>query len=288
MGFDALGWAGVAVSAADSLFNRPSGGGASLKKQYKMQAEFGPDIAQQTAAQTIMGKVQGAREAGLHPLYAMGGGGAGPTFAMPGQSPSGSHKDLGASLMQMSQLQNQRERTSIDKKESASRLQNDELGRQLTQLRIDKIKNDAGNSPALVNTDPRSPYNLPNINPLVQEIKKGEVDTHMKKNPEQSLNVKSPMTRVRIGSQLVWVAVEELDEFMENPLLVGGLTVLYHGNKDVNWSQLWHEYRGRKLSPKEVTLGTQAMRSRMRTKTRAARTRSASAYKSRSHSHHYR
>ncbi len=97
-----------------------------------------------------------------------------------------------------------------------------------------------------VSNDKAQSITIPAHQTQGQEIRKGQSDVHMTRAREQSLNVKSPMTQVRLGSQNIWVPVEEMDEFMENPLAVGALTMGYHGNSKVDWKKLFSEYTGRK------------------------------------------
>lgn len=174
---------------------------------------------------SLQAQVRDAKAAGLHPLFAMGAsGGAGPGFSIPGQSSSGSlagqaiqraGRDLGAHF------------------DSKANLVNAQAALSAVELARHSLSNDTAQG-----------MTIPMHRPAFTEIQKGRSDVHMTKNPEQSLNVKSPMTQVRIGSQKVWVPVEEIDEFMENPLAVGGLTYIYHGNKNVSWSKLASEYAG--------------------------------------------
>lgn len=61
----------------------------SLRYQYQAQAKYQPDVI----SANIQGAVDGAKKAGLHPLFALGGStpSAGGGFSIPGQSESGSH-----------------------------------------------------------------------------------------------------------------------------------------------------------------------------------------------------
>lgn len=240
--FDSLGWAYLGASVLSGMGGLGGGSkdgfsGGDTRDAYRVARNYQPELTRANAWAQIEGTIGGARDSGIHPLYALGAGGGGgsPAFAMPGQSPSGSHKDIGRAMLDAAQSTQMR-------KESDSRIKNDELQRQLTQLRIDEIKNDAGRSPAVVSNDPKSPYVLPIINTAVQEIKKGEVQTYKKAAPEHNLNVISPMATVRIGSQKVSVPVDEVDAFFEDPLAIGAATYLYHGNKNINWKLLWMEY----------------------------------------------
>ncbi len=207
--------AAAGITAGASLLGSAFGGSSpGLGKQYRMAEQYTGYAA----------RVKQAKAAGLHPLFAMGGtAGSSPGFAIPGQKRSGSAarnaiEDIGkfgASIYQ--------EKANLVTAQAA--LSAVELARHTT-------------------SNDMAQMTIPMHRPEFQEIKKGQTDPHYTKSPEQSLNVKSPMTQVRIGSQKVWVPVEEIDEFMENPLAVGGLTVLYHGNKNVSWSKLANDYAG--------------------------------------------
>lgn len=183
---------------------------------------------------SIGSQVESAKAAGLHPLFALGGGaGSSPGFSIPGQSSTGSLTKQ-ALVNIGSQIG-----TMFDKKR-------DLINAQATLSAVELARHSMSNDTAQ-NIPPN--MTIPAHRKPFQEIRKGQVDTHVKGKPEQSTNVKSPMTRVRIGTQDVWVPVEEVDEFMENPLAVGGLTYAYHGNKNVDWTKLMKDYTGKRSLP---------------------------------------
>lgn len=186
------------------------------RKQYKLAEEF-------TGFQA---RVNQAKAAGLHPLFAMGSsGGSSPGFAIPGQSRQGSFAKkaiaeagtrMGSALADKTQLVNAQAALSA------------------VELARHSLSNDTAGQ-----------MTLPRHRPAFQEIQKGRTDAHMTKHPEQSLNVKSPLTQIRVGSQKVWLPLDEVDEFFENPLAIGAAVYAYHGNKNINWSKLFREYTGK-------------------------------------------
>lgn len=175
-------------------------------------------------------RVRQAKEAGLHPLFAMGTSStAGPGFAIPGQSRSGSYARKAIEDAGKLGVEIYKDKANL-------------VTAQAALAAVELARHSIGN-------DTAQRITLPSYQPDTQSVKKGQVDPFRTKNPEQSLNVKSPMTQVRIGSQKVWVPVEEIDEFMENPLAVGGLTYIYHGNKNVDWKRMANDYAGKNKSP---------------------------------------
>ncbi len=178
-------------------------------KNYQQQKEF--------AQNAIQWRTEDAQAAGIHPLFAMG---AATQSFQPGFTTGSGAGDAIRGL-----------------------------GRGMARAREDWLQAQIENTKAktaAIRSNATQDIVIPGITPQAQEIEKGRVTPFIKKAPEQSLNVKSPMTRVRIGSQKIWVPVEEMDEFMENPLAVGALTYIYHGNKNVDWGKVAKDYTGSK------------------------------------------
>jgi len=84
------------------------------------------------------------------------------------------------------------------------------------------------------------------MDPVTQKYEKGKFQAYDKRHPERSKNVMSPMTKVRLGSQEIWVPVEEVDSFIEDPLKVSILTMAYVGNKGVDWQKVYTDYTGKR------------------------------------------
>lgn len=226
MGFgSALGsLAGSMLGDAFGAKQDRRGARSSIRAQSEATREL-----RQTSFQDL---TSSAKAAGLHPLFALGAGAGGgsPGFSIPGQSATGSGTKQ--ALTNIGKMIG-------SKFDGPTNLVNAQAALSAVELARHSISNDVAQ-----NIPPH--MTIPAHRAKFQEIKKGEVDTHVMGKPEQSTNVKSPMTRVRIGSQDIWVPVEEVDEFMENPLSVGALTAAYHGNKDVNWTKVMKDYTGRR------------------------------------------
>ncbi len=227
-----------------------------LRKQYKYAERYSPRVLDATEAvnekyrnRVIQGKVADAKAAGLHPLYAMGapgpGSGGSPSFSMPGQSDSGSAQKNGlmaaahganniAQILATKELVEQQNKASIIARTSAAAGSNNMIGRHPSKM-----------------------------DPKTQEYKKGEFMAYDGRHPEQSRNVKSPWTKLRMGSQSIWVPTDEIDTFMEDPAMVGGATFLYHGNKNIDWPLLYNDFRKGGFTSAQVTKGTKNMFGRL-------------------------
>lgn len=236
------------ISAGASILGGAFGGkGQSIAK---MKRDYRIGRQQEDKYGGIGQRVRQAKEAGLHPLFALGANlGSSPSFSTAGQSARGSAAQQGLEGVARAAGSYGRNQTQLDLVHAQN---------QSSALRLAEHALSNDTSQSLVETT------LPKIESPTQEIKKGEVDTHMKKQPEQSTSVMSPYKRVRLGSQEVWVPTDEVDTFMEDPLAVGSLTYLYHGNKNVDWALLVNEFRGRKLTPGETSQGTKEMFKRLK------------------------
>jgi len=213
--FDSLG-------AGDIL--GPVIGGMFDNKQQKRDIRYQREFAQNA----IQWRTDDAVAAGVHPLFAMG---ANTTSFQPSM---GSGSAAGDAVRQISR--------NVANKELVN-LQKDLIKEQIENSRY-RRETDRANSQQEKNVDPT--IVLPRINQAVQEINKGQVDPFVKKNPEQSLNVKSIMSKIRIGKQEVWLPIDEIDEFFENPLAIGAAVFAYHGNKNIDWPRLFRDYTGKK------------------------------------------
>ncbi len=190
----------------------------------------------------IQRTVADARSAGIHPLFALGGatgGGSGP------YPTTGSALGEGLStIRKASNLARGKPQPSlvdlalIRSSDAGARASNARAALSEWTLSENKrIEQNSNSSQDVV---------VPAIDAISQEIKRGQVDPYVKKNPEQSLNVKSIMSKIRIGKQTVWIPIDEIDEFFENPLAIGAATMAYHGNKNVDWKQVMLDYTGKK------------------------------------------
>jgi hypothetical protein len=260
-------WGQIAAAGISAAGSALSGKGISTRK-YRVMTRLGHQLYNKYALpalraeqdysreqdeifrnRAIQGRVADAKAAGLHPLFALGGnvhsGGSYSVGGSPGgPAPQGGGSPEGAALAsigrQMQRAQERREQRQHEK---------DMLERQAQLSAIQVAKNNVSNDTAAALVDMHMKRNMPtryNYDPAIQEVKKGEVQTHLPGQREQSGRVTSPMTKFRIGSQNVWVAAEDLESFTEDPLAVGIMTMGYHGNKNVNWWQLIRDFTGNK------------------------------------------
>lgn len=232
---------------------------------------------------STLAQVQGAREAGLHPLFALGGGSASvsPTVTAgapqggslpPGQPRTGSFAQdaLAAVSAHYARVAGYRAQADLlEQQNKASQLKL--AAHQVSNDVATGIDAEVNRALAMSAGAPAKRGVIPQHHPATQEVKKGEVDTHRSGSPEQSMREKSPMTLVKVGSQEVWVPVEDLESFFEDPTIITLGTVYYHGNKNVDWAQLINEWMGRKPTPSQVTKGTRQMFKRNKIKTKSRR-----------------
>lgn len=247
----AIDWTGSIGLDAGSLLG---GNGPSLSFQYRRMRDHAAGINSESQRGSILGAVQGAREAGVHPVFALGGAqGAAPQMAIPGQSNSGSHADVGLQMI-----------SEAEKKRIDATTKNQELRNQLLQIELDKLKKPSGGLDADVQDVFNSNFAVPPIDTRVQELDKGKVQPFKKKSPTSNLNVISPATGVRIGSQKIYMLAEDAESLAENPMFILGMASMYKENKDVDWAQVWNEYTGAKPTPTQTTTGTFQMFERMK------------------------
>lgn len=225
----------------------------------------------------IQGKVADAKAAGLHPLYALGAAGnyttpastSHPGGSMP-QTTEGNFASKGLKAVarhyeRMAETKAAQDLVEKQAQLSAMKVAESAISNDTAMAAVD---DHFARNMAIARAAKKHVPGRPQINPHLEEIEKGKVQTHDPKHRERNKNVMSPMTKVRIGSQDVWVPTDEVDAFLEDPLAVGALTYIYDGNKNVNWAQLYNEYTGRVLTPSEVTKGTKNMFNRLGVKTR--------------------
>lgn len=108
----------------------------STRQNYEYAMRYMPRLVKKQSGAALTGTVNAAKAAGLHPLFALGGasgGGGAPAFSMPGQSPTGSFMDLGASAVRALT----KPATDIEKET----LKQARIQTQLLQLELDKVKN---------------------------------------------------------------------------------------------------------------------------------------------------
>lgn len=212
---------GVASGLASGLSGLVSGLFGRSSSSKRRAAEAREDSRYQRS-------VKDAKAAGLHPLFALGAGGSGsPGFSISGQSESGSvDKDVMRAMLKSSEPT----KTATD----PTGLVQAQTALAAVELARHSLSNDGAQT-----------ITIPRHQPMGQEVRLGQTDAHMTKNREQSLNVKSPMTSFRIGSQNVWLPVEDLETAMEDPLAVLTSAYSYHGNKNVDFYKLALEYSGK-------------------------------------------
>ncbi len=194
----------------------------------------------------IQRTVQDARLAGIHPLFALGGAtGSSSTYPSTGSQ-------VGTALNYLqgrSRLKADKARGQQSSLVDSSLIKQATANTRLANSRADTVEWELKNSirkRAEGTANSQQDFVAPDVFDPLQELKPGQVDPHFKKNREQSLNIKSIMSRIRIGDQDVWLPIDEIDEFFENPLAIGAAVFAYHGNKNVNWPKLFRDYTGKK------------------------------------------
>lgn len=208
------------------------GGGYSrskrlMRKQYQYATRYEPGLI----AARLKGTVDGARAAGLHPLFAMGGGvPSGGPGVMPGQSETGGQQSqaaLGFAELLL-RLDEKRESTDQARQQAMN-----------TAMRIieRKMTNDNLASQQLLDAEKQKAR----LHPL-QELKPAEVSPHGK-HREQNLTERGVWHKFRYGNQDIWLPIEEISELLENPLKIFGFAKSYHGNKNVDWEKIFYYHR---------------------------------------------
>lgn len=177
--------------------------------------------------QGLLGTVEGAREAGLHPLFALGGGkhGGSAGQVIPGQSSKGSFARDGLSAIashfyRLAEYQARTNLVQAQREGSAEATSSNQISNDTSTALKGKMDKD------------------------LQVFKKGEFQAYNARHPEQSKDELSPMKSFRIGDQKVWLPVEDLSDASDNPLFVFGGAYLYHGNKNVDWARAYRDYTG--------------------------------------------
>jgi hypothetical protein len=223
---------GYLAAAAGPVIDKMFGGESyrsqkrALRTQYAYAGKYGPRVQRAHFDQ----QMASFEKHGIHPLFGLGGGAniGSTSFSMPGQASTGSH--FTEAIMAMLEY-NLREK-EIDQRK-------DWLHQQAMDSAMRVIDNKMGNDNAIkVAKAYKDGTVLPAVNENTQEIKKGEVDTHMEGHPEQKTGAKAPMYKFNYGGQSVWLPTEEISEFFDNIATMGTLAYTYHGNKNVDWDKL--------------------------------------------------
>lgn len=201
-------------------------GGALSDRKNQQISNQNIQYQKEFAKNSIQWRTDDAQAAGIHPLYAMGA----QTSSFQNQQPTGSAAGdaLGMAGRQYSRASNDLTLANV----------------QLTKAKTAQIR---ANSSQDVVYPGIEPVVKPGINRAVQEIQKGRVDPYVKKNPEQNLNIISPISTARVGTQTLKIPVDNTDQFMEDPAMVAAATYFYHGNKNINWRKMLREYTGTPL-----------------------------------------
>lgn len=250
------------ASILDGAFGRSKGNPA--KKSWQYQFKYGLPYANRQAEQdefwrnrVIQGRVKDAKAAGLHPLFAMGapsiGGGGSPSFSIPGQSERGSGISNAVTAAQKAYQGQALYTAQKDLVEAQAELSRARALEQVTS-------ND--NAEEIMSRAPHGP----DFNPKRQELKRGEYQVAgSDRHPEQNANVIRPMTTMKLGSQNIFIPMEELESFMEDPLAPSAAVLTYHGNRDVDWAtvhQDWTKGGWKNLTKSEITAATKRMMKR--------------------------
>ncbi|AXL15340.1 DNA pilot protein [Microviridae sp.] len=233
------GWGtviGAGIGAGASMLQ---GSGVNWRgKYYRNQMSDRMEWEPKLAKANMIGQVEAAKAAGLHPLFALGKAGQSAGFSMPGQAPSGSHKTealkhVGQGFQNYAAMEHQKDLVQMQGMLSALR-----IAENTTQ----------NDKPSIVRPEDLYPELAPD-----QELELGKVQAHYPGYREQNKKEISPMTKMRIGSQDVWLPVEEADTIMEDPAAVALATFMYHGNRGLDWGKLGSDYVYGKNLPRSWT-----------------------------------
>ncbi len=201
-----------------------------MRKSYKYATQYEPGLIKAR----MRGAVEGAKEAGLHPLFALGGGamsGGGPSVAPAGQSETGgAQTDAVMGLVQtLLDIQGKRESSDQARQQAMN-----------SAMRVIEHKMNSDNlaSDTLMELARQKKA----LNPM-QEYKPGEVQAHRKDRTEQSQNKRRVWHMYEYGPHKVWLPIEEISELLENPVKIFGMAQTYHGNAGVDWAGVWHYHR---------------------------------------------
>jgi hypothetical protein len=167
------GWAALAQGIASAVddgidiyrYNKEPGRQRDLvSDSYLLAKKYQPDINYLNANAGIRGAVAGARASGLHPLFALGAGGAGggsaPAFQISGQSPTGSHLDRGAAMARILQASRQDDLAKQQKKMAQAEVDRLDSETEINRFRLQQMQDEAKNSASRPNPNysPANPH----------------------------------------------------------------------------------------------------------------------------------
>jgi hypothetical protein len=268
---------GLIGSKGPSLRKREHDLRRLLRAQYQTQLENEPALINAQVSSTVNSnwdaKMAAAERHGVHPLVAMGiapvpggGGTAGSVGAMHSQQQrDGSYIGRAAAAAgravagKFTKLEQQRLQAEIDLIKAQAASLGQKPPQQPSGIPGQQVVTSAGNV-------------KPAVDPAVQEIKKGESQTHKAKAPEQNLNEISPVSKFRLGTQTLLLPAEEADSVSEDPVAILGLGMMYHGNRKFDWQLAAEEWL---LGPSMAK--TPAVKARAAKIVAAARKRAAAA-----------
>lgn len=221
------GGASAIAAGADILGSAFGGDGynrfrRSIRDQYKWATRYEPGLI----AARLKGTVRGAKEAGIHPLLAMGANASGSPVMM-GQPESRNRAGevsgaISRAAIRQSDYLAQKELVLAQAELSRSRAIEGALSNDTTQA----WNNSGGGRTAL------KPQ---------QQADPGRNEAHGA-IPEQSTTEISPWRKVRWGDQDIWVLLEDMESFTENPLKLLASSYFYHGNSHVDWMKAGRDY----------------------------------------------
>ena len=217
----------LGAAAGDILSSTFGGDGYSrwkrqLRKQYQYATRYEPGLI----AARLGGTVRGAKEAGIHPLLALGGNVSGsPTMIGQPESQNRGQRIGGAvsrALERNAQYQLEKDLVLAQAQLSTARAAEAALSNDTGQA-----WNQSGGARTALKSG--------------QQPDPGRNEAHGA-IPEQSTTEISPWRKIRWGSQDIWVLLEDMESFTENPVKLLASSYFYHGNKDVDWMKAGREY----------------------------------------------
>ena len=205
----------------------------STRDSYKWATRYEPGLI----SARIQGHVDGARKAGLHPLFALGGGMSQGGFSPPGQSDTGGAR-TDALLPMVEILMGMQERRDRNDFAQTQALQ--------SALRVLDNKMSADNDLSANTADALAAATQRRTVARrggLSEFKPGEVEAHEPKFKEQGTGRVRAMNYIEYGDQGFWIPVKELSEFFESWVTMLPIAMSYHGNKNVDWDRLWYYHK---------------------------------------------
>lgn len=238
-----IGEAMLASTGANILAGAFGGGGSGTpnlsmgRERYQRRGLYA--LENENIGNRLKATVDGAKAAGLHPLFAMGAGATGGgQFSMPGgQQQQGSFaKDalsaVGKSFAQIANYQAQ-----ADLVEKMNQLEK-------TQRADRELSNDTAF--ALDRHPPLSkkPLARAKASGGLAEYEPAKIGSQVEGNPQMTGSEKSLTTGLRIGDQVVQTIAEDPSDLADDPVMIIGAAMLDKNNRNVDFKKVIRDFAG--------------------------------------------